>query len=129
MNLQNDYRVIYEHISDGKRAFYATKAPKCDPTVDEKIVEATIGEYKLIYEKDGQIYGSVTGIPAEGDHCFAEFDKVFKEAVEEPVTPVSEEPTNNEPAAEEPAQTYTRRARKPATVEEPVVVEENNEAE
>ena len=92
MDLQNGYKVIYEKIADGKRTFYATKGVKCDPTVDDKIAEATIGEYKLIYEKDGRFYGSVSGIPAEGDYCFTEFDKVFKvdEELEEPVTPASE---------------------------------------
>lgn len=115
MNLQNNYRVIYENIASGNRTFYATKNAVCDPTVDDKIVEAAIGQYKLIYEKNGQIYGSLTGIPAEGDHCFAEFDKVFKEAVEEPVAPANEEPV---------AQTYTRRTRKAAAVEEPTETEE-----
>ena len=89
MNLQNGYRVIYEKTADGKRTFYATKNVVCDPSVDDKIVEATIGEYKLIYEKDGSFYGSTTGLPAENDYCFAEFDKVFKVA-EEPATPASE---------------------------------------
>ena len=83
MNLQNGYKVIYEVTADGKRTFYATKGNTCDPAADDKIVEATIGEYKLIYEKEGRFYGSETGIPADGDKCFTEFDKVFVEAVEE----------------------------------------------
>ena len=114
MNLQNGYKVIYEKTADGKRTFYATKNVKCDPTVDDKIIEATIGEYKLIYEKAGSFYGSKTGIPADTDYCFTEFDKVFKETVEEPIVPAAEEPVAEEPAA------YTRRARKNTTVvEEP----------
>ena len=108
MNLQNGYKVIYEKAADGKRTFYATKNVVCDPTVDDKILEATIGAYKLIYEKDGQFYGSTTGIPTENDRCFTEFDKVFKETTEEPV-------------AQEAS--YTRRSRKAAPVEEPVVEE------
>jgi hypothetical protein len=122
MNLQNGYKVVYEKAADGKRTFYATNNPKCDPNVDDKIVEATIGEYKLIYEKNGKIYGSTTGVPADSDRCFAEFDKIFKEAVEELAAPATETS-----ATEEPTQTYTRRARKSAVVEEPVVVEENKE--
>ena len=98
MNLQNGYKVIYEVTAEGKRAFYATKNGVCDLTVNDKIVEATIGEYKLIYEKDGQIYGSTTGIPAKGDHCFSEFDRVFKVASEEPATAIEETTT---PAIEE----------------------------
>lgn len=98
MNLQNGYKVIYEKAADGKRTFYATKNVVCDPAVDDKIVEATIGEYKLIYEKAGQFYGSTSGIPAEDDHCFTEFDKVFKVATEEPET---EEPETEEPVTPE----------------------------
>ena len=103
MNLQNGYKVIYEKIADGKRTFYATKGIKCDPAVDDKIIEATIGEYKLIYEKDGSFYGSKTGIPAEGDYCFAEFDKVFKVVAEEAVVePTAEPEVKDEVPATEP---------------------------
>ena len=133
MNLQNGYKVIYEKIADGKRTFYATRNVKCDPSVDTKLVEATIGEYKLIYEKNGRFYGSETGIPAADDHCFEGFDEVFiKKPEEESVTPAVEEPATTN--VEEPAQAYTRRAssKKAPVVEEPVetpVVEENNETE
>ena len=105
MKLKNGYKVIYEKIADGTRAFYATKNIKCDPTVDDKIIEAEIGKYKLVYEKAGRVYGSESGIPAEGDFCFEGFDKVFieteigDESVVEPEditeTPVEdEEPTS-----------------------------------
>ena len=99
MDLQNGYKVIYEKIADGKRTFYATKGVKCDPTVDDKIVEATIGEYKLIYEKDGKFYGSMTGIPADSDYCFAEFDKVFKAAKEAEDIPANAPVTGEEAGA------------------------------
>lgn len=111
MNLQNDYKVIYEVITEGKRTFYASKDANCVPTGDEKLVEdATIGAYKLVYEKNGRIYGSVSGVPAEGDYCFEGFDKVFKVAaatpattsVEEPVAPVVELPTEPEMPVEDP---------------------------
>lgn len=110
MNLQNGYKVIYEKTADGKRTFYATKNVTCDPTVDDKIIEATIGEYKLIYEKAGQFYGSTTGIPADGDHCFVEFDKVFKETVAEEVPTTTtedevEEPVETVEDEEEPVET------------------------
>ena len=82
MNLQNGYKVIYEKAADGKRTFYASKAGVFADA--EKILEATIGEYKLIYEKNGQFYGSVSGIPAEGDYCFEDFDMAFKAAEETP---------------------------------------------
>ena len=122
MNLQNGYKVIYEKIANGTRTFYATKNAVCDPTVDDKIIEAAIGEYKLIYEKDGRFYGSLAGIPAEGDYCFKGFDKVFCAHVDEnednlcdtceeeipvqpkrsrKVAPVVEEPTGEKTETEE----------------------------
>ena len=116
MNLQNGYKVIYEKVADNKRAIYASKTGAFADA--EKILEVAMGEYKLIYEKNGQIYGSTTGIPAEGDYCFEDFNKVFKETDEEPVAPVAEEPVVEEPA------TYGRRSRKTTPAEEEPVVEE-----
>ena len=117
MNLQNGYKVIYEKIADGNRTFLASKTGLFADA--EVITEAKIGEYKLIYEKDGRFYGSTTGLPAEDDYCFEDFDKVFKKA---------EEATEPEvPAVEEPA-TYTRRSKKAeAEVEEPKVEEQAEE--
>lgn len=104
MNLQNGYKVIYEKTSEGKRAFYASKTGLFADA--ELITEATIGEYKLIYEKNGRFYGSTTGLPTDNDYCFEAFNKVFVEGYEEPA-----------------AATYTRRSRKatPVVEEEPVV--------
>jgi hypothetical protein len=92
MDLKNGYKVIYEKTTSGTRTFYATKNNKCDPTVDDKIIEAEIGKYRLIYEKDGRFYGSETGIPAEGDFCFEAFDRVFVEDTAEPAV-ANDEPT------------------------------------
>ena len=111
MNLQNGYKVIYEKIADGnERTFYATKTAVCDPAVDDVITTAEIGKYKLIYEKDGQLFGSTTGIPAEGDYCFTteNFKKVFIDGyvTEEPAAYTGRAreavPENGEPAAENP---------------------------
>jgi hypothetical protein len=101
MNLQNGYKVIYEKTADGKRTFYATKNVTCNPEVDDKIVEAEIGKYRLIYEKGGRFYGSESGMPAEGDFCFEGFDKVFVETKEEPVEEPTKEPVE-EPVIETP---------------------------
>jgi hypothetical protein len=115
MNLQNGYKVIYEKAADGKRTFYATKNVVCDPTVDDKIIESTIGEYKLIYEKDHEFYGSTSGIPSDTDDvCLTteNFKKVFvKDYTGEEATtyggrrtrrtaPVVEEPVVEIPAEE-----------------------------
>lgn len=103
MNLQNGYKVIYEKAADGKRTFYASKSGVfADADI---IAEATIGQYKLIYEKAGQIYGSESGVPAEGDYCFEAFDKVFKAAEDEgedEVVEPSDEPTNEEEPTDTP---------------------------
>jgi hypothetical protein len=109
MNLQNGYKVVYEKTADGKRTFYATKNTACDPAVDDKIIEAEIGKYKLIYEKNGEFYGSTTGIPSDADDCFTtdNFKKVFVEGY-----------TGEEAAS------YGRRTRKAAPVVEEPVVEE-----
>ena len=105
MNLQNGYKVIYEKAADGKRTFYAsTTGVFADAEV---ITEATIGQYKLIYEKAGKIYGSESGVPTEGDHCFTEFDKVFEVAEEESnedVTETPEEPTEGDESGDEPVE-------------------------
>ena len=113
MNLQNGYKVIYEKAADGKRTFYATKNAACDPTVDDKIIEAEIGKYKLIYEKNGEFFGSTTGIPTEEDDCFTteNFKKVFVDGY----------------TAE--AAAYTGRSRKAAPVVEEPVVEESTPEE
>lgn len=98
MNLQNGYKVIFEKAADGKRTFYASKS---GTFVDaEQIGEAIeIGKYKLIYEKCGRFYGSESGIPADSDHCFDAFDKVFV-AAEDTAEPELANDVEEEPAVE-----------------------------
>lgn len=93
MTLQNGYKVLYDKAVDGERFFYASKTGLFKDA--DLITKATIGEYKLVYEKDGNFYGSTTGIPAEGDHCFKEFKAVFEEGYTAEV--VEDEP-EEEPA-------------------------------
>jgi hypothetical protein len=85
MNLHNGYKVIYDKAKDNKHVFYASKTGKFADA--EKLGEFENGKYKLIYEKAGKFYGSESGIPAEDDYCFTEFDKVFEEGYVEPVEP------------------------------------------
>ena len=109
MNLQNNYEAIYEKVAEAIKA----------------------GQYKMAYEKTGHIYGSVSGIPAEGDYCFTKPVKVFVEdvqpepvAVKEDTVPViTEEPAVV--AKEAPVATRAKRTRKTVpVVEEPVVEEQ-----
>lgn len=89
MTLKNDYKVIYEVIENREDAGLTRvfKASKTGVFADAEVIgEAKIGEYKLIYEKDGKIYGSTSGIPSEdvaNDFCFEDFEKVFVEATTE----------------------------------------------
>ena len=119
MELKNGYKVLYEVIEDGKRTFYADK---CNGDAAKQIGgQITIGSYKLVYERDGQIYGSTTGIPAEDDHCFDAFDEVF---VCDHVD--ADDDSNCDKCAEEipAATTYNRRSRKSTPVVEEPVTEE-----
>jgi hypothetical protein len=77
MNLQNGYKVIYEKIADGKRTFLASKTGIFADA--EAIAEFETGKYKLVYEKNGKIYCSESGVPADTDQPAEAFDKVFTE--------------------------------------------------
>ena len=115
MNLQNGYKVIYEKAADGKRTFYASKTGKCDPSVDDQIGDIFVdADYrgKLVYEHKGDFYvaeGSTPtydelGVPT--DERLAEFDLVFKAAVEPATASVEDELNNgstpdNDPSGDE----------------------------
>lgn len=80
MNLQNGYKVIYEKAANGEHVFFASKTGTfADAEELGRLIE---GEYKLIYEKNGQLFCSSTGIPAESDEEFI----VFKKAIEADTT-------------------------------------------
>ena len=114
MNLQNGYKVLYAEAADGMRTFKASKTGVFADAVP--IGESfEIGKYKLIYTKEGQIYGSETGVPTEDDYCFDAFNEIFMPA-EETETTV----TNND--TEKPTQTN------PTEVEEDQSAEVGEEA-
>ena len=96
MNLKNGYKALYEIIEDrgdsGKyRIFKASKSGTfTDTEKAPTLLEAKIGTYKLVYEKDGKIYGSTTSIPnitessVNTDFCFSDepgFDEVFESPI------------------------------------------------
>ena len=93
MNLQNDYRVVYEKVSGDKRAFYASKTGLFADA--ELITEIDLDKYNLIYEKAGKLYGSETNVPTENDYYFKDFEKIFTDGEEEvhtePVSPAKED--------------------------------------
>lgn len=104
MELKNGYKVIYDEAANGEHIFSASKTGVFADA--EELVKIAAGEYKLVYEKDGKLYGSATGIPADGDTHLSGFDKVIvaddegEEASTEPDA-VNEEPAAD-PIAEEP---------------------------
>ena len=120
MNLQNGYKVIYEKATEGKRTFYASVTGTFEGA--DVIAEAEIGKYKLIYEKAGKIYGSESGVPAEGDYCFKAFDKVF-------CAHVDEDKDNKCDTCEEEIPVQPKRSRKTTPVVEEPAGEENNKIE
>jgi hypothetical protein len=76
MNLQNGYKVIYEKAAGGEHVFFASRTGTFADA--QELGRLMDGEYKLIYEKNGQLFSSVTGIPTESDEEFT----VFKKAIE-----------------------------------------------
>ncbi len=91
MNSYTDFKAIYE---------------KAAASVNANL-------YKLIYEKAGNIYGSVSGIPTANDYCFTDgvaSESKAVETIEEPVaaevtTVVIEEDAELETQAETQAET------------------------
>ena len=88
MKLQNGYKVIYEKIAAGERTFFADKL---DGTAATQIGDAIkVGAYKLVYEKDGGVFGSTTGKLEDGVRLGA-FDTVFVANTEPAVANVENE--------------------------------------
>lgn len=103
MKLQNGYKVIYDKAAMGEHVFYASKTSVFADA--DEICRLAAGQYKLVYEKNGQFYGSATGIPTDSDRCFTEFDKVFvetEEAANEAVVETEEPAANNDEPSNEP---------------------------
>ena len=100
MTLQNDYKVLYEKVADGKRTFYASKSGAFADA--EQIGEFEIGKYKLVYEKNGKIYCSENNVPSFNengeptDTAVDSFDVVFAKDEEE-----GEDKEENQPAGDE----------------------------
>ena len=70
MQLVNGFKLIYERMTDGARTLYATKTGI--PNVEDAelafgLSKEEIADIKLVYEKDGQIMVSFTGIPSVED--------------------------------------------------------------
>lgn len=90
MELKNGYKVIYDTAANGEHVFSASKTGIFSDA--EELGRFAEGEYKLIYEKDGRIYGSKTGVPADTDASFDEFDEVLVAADDDVVNNPAQAP-------------------------------------
>lgn len=111
MELKNGYKVLFATAKDGERTYLASTTGLVEGA--DEIAKIAIGTYKLVYEKDGKIYGSAKNVPTESDTCLTAFDKIFVESDPNAVAPAAVEPEEEVPAA-------------PVKDEEPVVVEEDD---
>lgn len=84
MKLQNGYKAIFDKAADGKHTIYASKTGLFKDAEEIGTFEAD--QYNLIYEKQGKLYHSPTGIPADSDVAIAELDKLFAEQAAETET-------------------------------------------
>ena len=83
------YKFIYEAKKEAARKIYwavENKAGKEDPEiVDLEAIKAK--GFKLVYEKDGNIYGSKTGAVSKEDELICAVEALYGEAAEvEPAT-------------------------------------------
>ena len=121
MNLQNGYKVLYAETADGIRTYKASKTGIFANA--EQIGDAfEIGKYKLVYVKDGQIYGSESNIPTDADTCFEAFDAIFTETDSATETGTTVEPKEPEQPVEEGDKTPVKEDEEP---EEPELEEKD----
>ena len=70
MHLANGFKLIYERVKDATRKLYASKTSlpeEEDAELDFGVPAEELQNIKLVYEKDGKIMISKTGIPSEDD--------------------------------------------------------------
>lgn len=82
------YEFIYGAIkADGKKQVYGA-INKGISEEDPALVNLSQykDEFKLVYAKDGKIFGSKSGIPAEGDVEIIEIEALYKEIKAEEVS-------------------------------------------
>lgn len=75
MKLQNDYKLVYEKVVDGKRHLFAGKnSVPSDADVEVKydtLTEDQVKAFKLIYEAGEGFKGAAERVPGEADQAFA----------------------------------------------------------
>lgn len=91
--MANTYKFIYEaNKGEGRKIYGALEITKSE--ADQAIIdieELKGKEFKLIYEKEGVIYGSLTGVVGNADEAICAVKALYEEA-----TPVEAEEIEEE---------------------------------
>ena len=100
MNLQNGYKVLYatpvKDEATSKVVEFVVSASNTGLFEDAKeILTVEKDSFKLIYEKDGKIYGSEKNIPTDNDKAL-DLDEVFVKKEEGTTTESTEQPKQDE---------------------------------
>lgn len=116
MKFVNEYKLIYSRNTEDGLKVYASK-DKIPTDADLEI--AVTGKYKLVYEKDGVLMGSLEKIPTTKDEVITSLNGILfeveaaattaeDEPAEEPAEVIDEEPEmTEEPESEEPEEDET----------------------
>ena len=80
MKLQNEYKILYEKITKDSKIGFASKKLQWDNTNSKVTLfandeEVHLTNYKLIYEKDGYVYGSTSSLPSDTDVMISGLDE------------------------------------------------------
>lgn len=96
--MANTYKFIYEaNKGEGRKIYGALEIVKSE--ADQVIIdieEIKEKEFKLIYEKEGVIYGSLTGVVGDADEAICVVKALYEEAA-----PVAAEAIEEEVVEEE----------------------------
>ena len=91
--MANTYKFIYEaNKGEGRKIYGALETTKSE--ADQAIIdieELKEKEFKLIYEKEGVIYGSLTGIVGDADEAICAVKALYEEATPAEAEEVEEE--------------------------------------
>lgn len=91
--MANTYKFIYEaNKGEGRKIYGALEITKSE--ADQAIIdieELKEKEFKLIYEKEGVIYGSLTGVVGDADEAICAVKALYEEATPTEAEEVEEE--------------------------------------
>jgi len=96
--MANTYKFIYEaNKGEGRKIYGALEIVESE--VDQAIIdieEIKEKEFKLIYEKEGVIYGSLTGVVGDADEAICAVKALYEEATPTEAEEIEEEVVEEE---------------------------------